>query len=239
MPLQLQLVSILCLLQHVLDGHASHKPSISYTTGWQLLYYGDIITHIHFTFQVDGDSVMDVEIASTTQLTDSAELVRPQNVSPRQHANDTDSRMDLDGDTDSPKRLRNVHGSKLDVLGGVLKWDLEKSIGTHTQTRGRRSLDENLASGDGSFLAGGIKLSQQALVDNPHDAYTVFGNLDGHEDDDSEWLDSASVRADTQSIIAGDSEEEADGETGEDDDEMLSGDEAVIAGAPDVVKAWD
>lgn len=59
--------------------------------------------------------------------------------------------------------------------------------------------------------------------------------LDSHEDDDSEWLDGASVRADTQSIIAGDSEDEDDGETGEDDDEMLSGDEAVMAGAP----VWD
>jgi hypothetical protein len=182
---------------------------------------------------------MDVEIASTTQLTDSAQLVKPQNLLPRQHANDTDSRMDLDGDTDSPKHLRNGHGSRLDVLGGVPKWDLEKSIGTLTQTSGRRSLDENLASGDGSFLAGGIKLSQQAPVGNPQDAYAIFGHLDGHEGDDSEWLDSASIRADTQSIIAGDSEDEDDGETGEDDDEMLSGDEAVMAGAPDVVKAWD
>ena len=33
-PLQLQLVLV---LQHVLDGHASQRPSISSTTGWQLL----------------------------------------------------------------------------------------------------------------------------------------------------------------------------------------------------------
>ena len=182
---------------------------------------------------------MDVEITSIPQLTDSVQLAEPQNLLPRQHANDTGSRMDLDGDADPPKHLRNVHGSRLDVLGGVPKWDLEKSIDTHTQMSGRWSLDENLAVGDGSFLAGGIKPSQQALIDNPHDAYAIFRDLDGHEDDDSEWLDNASVRADTQSIIAGDSEDEDDGETGEDDDEMLSGDEAVMAGVPDVMKARD
>ena len=183
---------------------------------------------------------MDVEIRSITQLTDSVQLAEPQNLLPRQHANDSGSGMDLDGDTDPSKHLRNDHGSRLDVLSGVPKWDQEMGIGTHTQMSGRWSLDENFASGDGAFLAGGIKSSQQAVADNPHDVYAIFRNLDSHEDDDSEWLDSASVRADTQSIIAGDSEDEDDGETGEDDDEMLSGDEDVMAGAPDVVKVvWD
>lgn len=184
---------------------------------------------------------MDIEIASITQLTDSVQLAEPQNFLPRQHANDSDARMELDGDTGTSKHLRNVHvsSSRVDVLNGVPKGGQEKGIGTHTQMSGRWCLDENLASGDEAFLAGGIKSSQQALVDNPHDIYAIFRNLDGHEDDDSEWLDSASVRADTQSIIAGDSEDEDDRETGEDDDEMLSGDEAVMAGASDAVKAWD
>jgi len=182
---------------------------------------------------------MDIEIASITQLTDLVQLAEPQNLLPRQHANDSDARMELDGDTDPSKYLRNVHGSRVDVLDGVPKGGQEKGIGTHTQMSGRWCLDENLASGDEAFPAGGIKSSQQALVDNPHDIYAIFRNLDGHEDDDSEWLDSASVRADTQSIIAGDSEDEDDGETGEDDEEMLSGDEAVMAGASDVVKVWN
>lgn len=187
---------------------------------------------------------MDVEIRSITQLTDSVQLAEPQTLLPRQHANDSDSGMDLDGNTDPSKHLKNDHGSRLDVLSGVPKWDQEKGIGTHTKMSGRWSLDENFASGggggDGAFLAGGIKSSRQGLVDTPHDVYAIFRNLDSHEDDDSEWLDSASVRADTQSIIAGDSEDEDDGETGEDDDEMLSGDEAVMAGTTDVVKVvWD
>jgi hypothetical protein len=79
------------------------------------------------------------------------------------------------------------------------------------------------------------------LVRDTHDVlHTISLSVESQEDDtDSEWLDSASVRADTQSIIAGDSEDEYDGETGEDDDEMLSGDEAVLASGPHVVKAWD
>lgn len=105
---------------------------------------------------------MDIEIASIAQLTDLVQLAEPQNLlprGPRHHANDSDARMDLDGDTDASKHLRNVHGSRLDVLSGVPEWGQENGIGTHTQMSGRWSWDENLASGDEAFLAGGIKSS--------------------------------------------------------------------------------
>src|SRR6266851_155260 len=186
---------------------------------------------------------MDVEIASITKLTDSVQLDESQNLLSPHHSNGSDARMDLDGDTNPSKYSPIAHRPGLDVPNSIPKWDQEvqdKTGGTHTQIGSRWSLDENLASGDNVVLAGGIKHLSQSLADPSHDVYAIFRNLDNHEDDldDSEWLDSASVRADTQSIIAGDSDEEDDGETGEDDDEMLSGDEAVLAGAPDVVKVW-
>jgi hypothetical protein len=186
---------------------------------------------------------MDVEIASITQLTDSVQLDESQNLLSPHHSNGSDAGMDLDGDTNPSKYFPSAHRPGLDVPNSIPKWDQEvqdKTGGTQTQTGSRWSLDENLASGDNVVLAGGIKHLPQSLADPSHDVYAIFRNLDNHEDDldDSEWLDSASVRADTQSIIAGDSDEEDDGETGEDDDEMLSGDEAVLAGAPDVLKVW-
>jgi hypothetical protein len=100
---------------------------------------------------------------------------------------------------------------------------------------------EALATSDEVVLAGHMTDLPTTLVSDTRDVlHGIFESVEGHEEDgDSEWLDSASVRADTQSIIAGDSEDEYDGETGEDDDEMLSGDEAVLASVPHVVKAWD
>jgi len=185
--------------------------------------------------QVDGDSVMDVEIACITQRTDSVQLAESQNhlLSP-QHANDSDAGMDLDGDTDPFKRSLSACRPVLnsDIHNIMPKWGQNKDVGAHTQMGGRWSLDENPSSRDDAVLASSIEHIPPTLTNDSHDVLAVFGTPDSHEDDpdDSEWLDNLSVRADTQSIILGDSEDEDDGETSEDDDEMLSGDEAVLAG---------
>jgi hypothetical protein len=180
---------------------------------------------------------MDVEIACITQRTDSVQLTEPQNhlLSP-QHANDPDAGMDLDGDTDPSKHFliarRPVLGSlDSDVHNVMPKWGQNKDVGAHTQMGGRWSLDENPSGGDDAVLTSSVEHIPPTLINDSHDVFAVFGTAAGPEDDpdDSEWLDSLSVRADTQSIILGDSEDEDDGEI-EDDDEMLSGDEAVLAG---------
>jgi hypothetical protein len=176
---------------------------------------------------------MEVEIASITQLTDSVQLAESQKdfLSP-QHPNDSDSGMDLDGDTDHSKHFPNARRPELDVRDGIPKWFPDKSVGTHTQTVGGWNLAENPSSSDDTLLESGIGHLPPALTNDSREVYTIFETPDSHEDDldDSEWLDNLSVRADTQSIILGDSEDEDEGETSEDDDEMLSGDEAVLAG---------
>jgi hypothetical protein len=177
---------------------------------------------------------MDVEIVCITQRTDSVQLAEPQKclLSP-QHANDSDAGMDLDGDTNPSKRFPNARKPVPDVHSGHPKWgqDEDIQVGTHARMGGRWSLAENPSSGGDTVLASGIEHSPPTHTDDSHNIYAVFGAPDSHEDDpeDSEWLDSLSVRADTQSITLGDSEDEGDGGTSE-DDEMLSGDEAVLAG---------
>ena len=190
---------------------------------------------------------MDVEIASITQLTNSVQLAEP----PKSHSpgsqleSDFDAGMDLDGDNDPSRHSSSTHSSGVDVLlGGIPKWGQDEAVGAHTQTGNSWSLEhEALATSDEVVFASHMTELPTTLVSDTRDVlHAIFESVEGHEDDaDSEWLDSASVRADTQSVIAGDSEDELeyDGETGEDDDEMLSGDEAVLAGVPHVVKAWD
>jgi hypothetical protein len=206
--------------------------------------YKENITYTSTTRQVDGDSVMDVEIASITQLTNSVQLAEPPNLLSPQLENNSDAGMDLDGDND-PSRNIPSRNSGIDVLlSGVPKWDQDK-IGTHTGIGDRWSPDseyEALATGDEGVLASRITSLPTALASNSRDVlHAIFESMESREDDpdDSEWLDGVSVRADTQSIIAGDSEEEYDGEMGEDDDEMLSGDEVVLHGVADVAKVWD
>jgi hypothetical protein len=206
--------------------------------------YRENITYISTTCQVDGDSVMDVEIASITQLTNSVQLAEPPNVLSPQLENDSDTGMDLDGDNDPHRNFPSTRNSRIDVLlSGIPKWDQDET-GTHTGI-GDRSTDseyEALATGDEAVLASRITRLPTALASEPRDVlHAIFESMESREDDadDSEWLDGVSVRADTQSIIAGDSEEEYDGETGDDDDEMLSGDEVVLQGVPDVVKVCD
>lgn len=204
--------------------------------------YRENITYTSTTRQVDGDSVMDVEIASITQLTNSVQLAEPPNVLSPQLETDSDAGMDLDGDNDPYRSFPGTRNSRIDVLlSGIPKWDQDE-VGTHTGI-GDRSPDseyEALASGDAAVLASRNTRLPTALASDPRDVlHTIFESMESHEDDadDSEWLDGVSVRADTQSIIAGDSEEEYDGETGDDDDEMLSGDEVVLQGLPDVVNS--
>jgi hypothetical protein len=182
---------------------------------------------------------MDVEIASITQLTNSVQLAEPPNLLSPQLENDSDAGMDLDGDND-PSRNFPGRNSRIDVLlSDVPKWDQDE-IGTHTGIGDRWNPDseyEALATGDEAVLASRITRLPTALASDSRDVlHAIFESMENREDDadDSEWLDGVSVRADTQSIIAGDSEEEYDGETGEDDDEMLSGDEVVLRGVPDV-----
>jgi hypothetical protein len=169
---------------------------------------------------------MDVEVTNITQLTDSVKLAEPWNLLSLQLENDSDAEMDLNnGDGDHPSKDIQV------LVSGITsaKWDQ----------------DEEIAS-DGTVLASRIPLLPPTALasDNSRDVpHVVFEGMplavESHEDDsdadDSEWLDSASVRADTQSIIAGDSEDEYGGETGEDDNEILSGDEVVpsLRGVPD------
>jgi hypothetical protein len=152
--------------------------------------------------------------------------------------------MDLDGDNDPCRSFPGTRNSRTDVLlSGIPKWDQDE-VGTHTGI-GVRSPDseyEALATGDAAVLASRITRLPTALASDPRDVlHAIFESMESQEDDadDSEWLDGVSVRADTQSIIAGESEEEYDGETGDDDDEMLSGDEVVLQGSPDVVKVCD
>jgi hypothetical protein len=196
--------------------------------------------------QVDGDSVMDVEIASITQLTDSVQLAEPPNSLSPQLENGSEAGMDLDGDNDPSRRFSSTRSSGIDVLrSDIPKWGQDEAVGTHSQTGDSWSPDseyEALATSDEAVLASRITLLPTAVVGDSRDVlHAIFESMESHEDDadDSEWLDGASVRADTQSIIAGDSEDEYDGETGEDDDEMLSGDEVVLAGVQHVVKVWD
>jgi hypothetical protein len=175
---------------------------------------------------------MDVEIVDITQRTDSVQLTEPQKhlLSP-QHANDSDAGMDLDGDTD-PFKCSNARKPVLDVNHGLPKWGQDEDVGTHTRMGGRWRLAKNPSSGDDTVLAtSSIEHLPPTHTNDSHDIYAIFGAPNSHEDDpeDSEWLDSLSVRADTQSVILGDSEDEGDGGTSE-DDEMLSGDEAVLAG---------
>jgi len=175
---------------------------------------------------------MDVEVTNITQLTDSVQLTEPRNLVSLQLENDSDAEMDLNGDGDPSRDIR---------VSGIPKWDQDE-IGTHTTTTTRIVGDtgscpdseyEAHATGDGrTVLASRIPLLPTALASNSRDIpHVIFEGMESHEDDDpddSEWLDSASVRADTQSIIGGDSEEdEYSGETGEDDNEIPSGDEVV------------
>jgi hypothetical protein len=189
---------------------------------------------------------MDVEIASITQRTDSVQLAIPPSLLSPQLETDSDAGMDLDGDNNPSRRFSNSCGSGIDVLrSGIPKWGQDEAVGTHTQLGDSRSPDseyETLATSDEAVLASRITHLPTALVGDSRDVlHAIFESMEGHEDDadDSEWLDSASVRADTQSVIAGDSEDEYDGETGEDDDEMLSGDEVVLAGVQHVEKVWN
>ena len=184
---------------------------------------------------------MDMEIASITQLTNSVQLAEQPNLLSPQLEKDSDAGMDLDGDNDPSRNFPTTRNSGTDVrLSGIPKLDQDE---VDTQTRiGDRwspvSEYEGLATGDEAVLASRFTRSSTMFASDSHDVlHSIFDSMGGYEDDadDSEWLDSASVRADTQSIIAGDSEEEYDGETCEDDDEMLSGDEVVLQSAPDVV----
>ncbi|KAH9988013.1 hypothetical protein BJV77DRAFT_762352 [Russula vinacea] len=179
---------------------------------------------------------MDVEIASITQLTNSVQLAEPPNLHTQPLENDTDAGMDLDGENDPSRHFSSTRSSGIDVIpGGISKWGQDEAVGTHNQMGDSWSPDseyEALATSDEAVLASRITLLPTALVSDSRDVLqAIFESMESHEDDadDSEWLDSASVRADTQSIIGGDSEDEYDGETGEDDDEMLSGDEVVLA----------
>jgi hypothetical protein len=201
--------------------------------------------------QVDGDSAMDVEIASITQLTNSVQLAEPppNSLSP-QLENDSDAGMDLDGDNNDPSRNVLLSGGILKKKNNV-NWDQDE-IGTHNagivgdSDAGRCSLDsehEALATGgDGAAALASRRIphSPTSLASDSRGVllHAMFANMESHEDDDdSEWLDGASVRADTQSVFAGDSEEDDDGEMREEEDEILSGDEAVVLqGVPDVVK---
>jgi hypothetical protein len=209
------------------------------------------ITHTSAMPQVDGDSVMDVEIASITQLTNSVQLAEPPpNLLSPQLENDSEAGMDLDGDNDPSRNVPSTRNSGIDVsLSDIQKkkWDHQDEIGTHTgidgdSDAGRWIPDSGYAApatGDGAVLASRITRLPTALAgDSRGVLHAMFEGIESHEDDadDSEWLDGASVRADTQSVFAGDSEEDDDGEMGEDDDVMLSGDEVVLQGVPDVVK---
>ncbi len=189
---------------------------------------------------------MDVEIASITQLANSVQLTEPSNLLSHQLENDSDAGMDLDGDNGPSRDFSSTRNSGIDVpLSGIPEWD-QVEIGIPT-----RRIDDNwsadseyeaLTTGDEAGLASQVTLSPTAPASDSHAVlHAIFENIGSHDDDadDSEWLDSASVCADTQSIITGDFKDESDGETGEDDDEMLSGDEAVLAGPPHVVKVWD
>lgn len=181
---------------------------------------------------------MDVEIASITQLTDSVQLAEPQNILSPRLEKDPEAGMDLDCDCDSSRRFSRTHSPGIDVLrSGMPKWG--QAINTHSQMGD--SEYEAPGTSDEAVLANRITLLPTAPVgDSRGVLHAIFESMEGHEDDadDSEWLDSASVRADTQSVIADDSEDEYDGETGEDDDEMLSGDEVVLAGVQHAVKVW-
>lgn len=202
--------------------------------------YRENFTYTSTTRQVDGDSVMDVEIASITQLTNLVQLAEPPNLLSPHLENDSDARMDLDSDNDPSRNFPSIRNSGADILlSGIAKWDQGN---THTRIGDKWSLEseyEALATGDEAVLASRTTRSPVALASDSGDVvHTIFESMESHEDDadDSDWLDGASVRADTQSIIAGDSEGECDGETGEDDDEMLSGDEVVLQGVRDVRK---
>ena len=202
--------------------------------------YRENIAYIFTTRQVEGDSVMDVEVASITQLTNSVQLAEPPNLLSPQLENDSDAGMDLDGDND-PSRNFSSRNLGIDVLlSDTPKWDQDE-VGTHTGIGDSWSPDseyEALETRDEAVLASRITRLPTALASDSHNVlHAIFESMESREDDadDSEWLDGVSVRADTQSIIADDSEEEYDGETGEDDDEMLSGDEVVLQGVPDVL----
>jgi len=74
-----------------------------------------------------------------------------------------------------------------------------------------------LATGNEAILASRTTRSPTALISNSGDiVHAIFERMESHKDDadDSDCLDGVSVHADTQSIIAGYSEGECDGETG-------------------------
>ncbi|KAF8483369.1 hypothetical protein DFH94DRAFT_679916 [Russula ochroleuca] len=155
---------------------------------------------------------MDVEIASITQLTNSVQLAEPPNLHAPPLENDSDAGMDLDGENDPSKHFSSTRSSGIDViLGGIPKWGQDAAVGTHTQMGDSWSSDseyEALATSGEAVLASRITLLPTALVSDSRDVlHAIFESMENHEDDadDSEWLDS------------------------EDDDEMLSGDEVVLA----------
>ena len=188
--------------------------------------------------QVDADSVMDVEIASITQLTNSVQLAEPPppppppppNLLSPQLENDSDAAgMDLDGDNDNDDNNNNNNNNNdpsRDVPNardtGIIptrkkkKWDRDEIGTTHT---GRRMVGDSDAGGwspDSEY---------EVIVAGDGDG-AVLESVESHEDDgddSEEWLDGASVRADTQSIFGGDFDEDD-----EDDNEMLSGDEVFL-----------
>jgi hypothetical protein len=146
--------------------------------------------------------------------------------------------MDLDSETDTSKRSSSYHGSRLNIF--------DQGVDTPARMGGGRGPDSEsygaVTDGDEVVLASDTKLQSLAFSNESHDSHNVFRavyeNTERHDDDsdDEEWLDGVSVRADTQSIIGGDSE---DGETGEDDDKMLCVDEAILAGASDIIRVSD
>jgi len=178
--------------------------------------------------QVDSDSVMDVEIASITQLTNSVQLAEQPNSLSLQLENDPDARMDLDCDNDPSRGFSSTRNSEIHVIpSAISEWDRDEVSRPTRRIGDSWSADcadcesyEALATGD---EAGPNHITHLPTASDSRDVlHAIFESMEGHEDDtdDSEWLDSASVRADTQSIIAGDTEDEYDGETGDDDDEM-------------------
>ncbi|KAI0292586.1 hypothetical protein BC826DRAFT_1018801 [Russula brevipes] len=181
----------------------------SYPIAMTSLGQGDLPSHT----RVDGDSVLDME---NFQHSSPYRTRRTTKLTHSRPENDSDVGMDLDGDedVDTPARMGGGGGPDSESYGAI----------TH---------------GDEVVLASDTKLQSLALSNESHDVFrAVYGNTERHDDDpdDDEWLDSVSVRADTQSIIGGDSE---DGETGEDDDEMLCVDEAILAGASDKIRVSD
>src|SRR6267154_4073157 len=139
--------------------------------------YRENITYTSTTRQVDSDSIMDVEIASITQLTNSVQLAEPPNFLSPQLENDSDAGMDLDGDNDPSRNFPN-RDSGIDVLlSGIPKWD-QDDIGTHTGIGDRWNPDseyEALATGDEAVLANRITRLPTALASDSGDVlHAIF-----------------------------------------------------------------